>query len=417
MAELPGVKEAINLPLAGRLDLNLDMAMPNQRNGEANGSLDWTCAGCGDRRRQGEAEDRRATPCWPRASASPGCPWATSRARSPSRRGWASCRACAPVPGRRALHRGRGPPGRSGAATRTWTSTSVQALGRPAEGADKLQLMLQLAESMGKRPDGFYGFRLTGSSTAPAAVDADFALPRRGRAGFGSRAAAAAPPAAPAWRTRQGDAPPGSATTDVRTVDPRSPGANVPRYATQPRPRAPGRTGPDPIRFTRSQKVEREMPSAWAARRRLPPCRRSARDRDSSSEALAGERQHGPAGASRRRGMGSSARRSGPAGVRGVGARALGARRSSSIRRAAPARRRRWRSSLRMAARRMTLRSSRTLPGQSWRRQRGQGRRGSTRAAPSSRASSSRNCWASSGMSPGGSRSGGSTSSKPDSRW
>ena len=28
---------------------------------------------------------------------------------------------------------------------------------------DKFQLMLQLAESMGKRSDGFYGFRMTGS--------------------------------------------------------------------------------------------------------------------------------------------------------------------------------------------------------------------------------------------------------------
>ena len=91
---------------------------------------------------------------------------------------------------------------------------------------------------MGKRSDGFYGFRLTGSFARLNSVQwmQNSPFPASG-AGFGSRAAAPAPPVSPPVRRTLGAAartlePPASGPT---VVDPRAPGANAPRYATQPR--------------------------------------------------------------------------------------------------------------------------------------------------------------------------------------
>ena len=46
MSDLPGIREAINLPLGGTLDVDLDLKTPQNRNAEANGALSWTWAGC-----------------------------------------------------------------------------------------------------------------------------------------------------------------------------------------------------------------------------------------------------------------------------------------------------------------------------------------------------------------------------------
>jgi len=46
LAEIPWVKNAINLPLSGKLDLKLDVALPKQRFSEAKGQLSWACSGC-----------------------------------------------------------------------------------------------------------------------------------------------------------------------------------------------------------------------------------------------------------------------------------------------------------------------------------------------------------------------------------
>ncbi len=46
LAEIPWVKSAINLPLAGKLDLKMDVEMPKQRPSETKGTLAWTCTAC-----------------------------------------------------------------------------------------------------------------------------------------------------------------------------------------------------------------------------------------------------------------------------------------------------------------------------------------------------------------------------------
>jgi type II secretion system protein N len=46
LAEIPWVKNATNLPLAGKFDLKADMDLPKQRPSEAKGTLSWTCTSC-----------------------------------------------------------------------------------------------------------------------------------------------------------------------------------------------------------------------------------------------------------------------------------------------------------------------------------------------------------------------------------
>jgi type II secretion system protein N len=46
LAELPWIKDLINLPTSGKLDLKLDLDMPKQRLSESKGSLGWECTAC-----------------------------------------------------------------------------------------------------------------------------------------------------------------------------------------------------------------------------------------------------------------------------------------------------------------------------------------------------------------------------------
>ena len=100
------------------------------------------------------------------------------------------------------------------------------------------------------------------------------------------------------------------------------------------------------------------MPSARAAWRRLPPCRRRAQWRRCPARArrrLAGPRQRRTVLVRRLRSAGRHRRRRSARRPRAPGGLVAARASSASM---APSRR--------MAARRITLRSSRTLPGQSW---------------------------------------------------
>jgi type II secretion system protein N len=46
LAETPWVKNATNLPLAGKLDFTVDLDLPKQRPSEAKGTLSWACTSC-----------------------------------------------------------------------------------------------------------------------------------------------------------------------------------------------------------------------------------------------------------------------------------------------------------------------------------------------------------------------------------
>jgi type II secretion system protein N len=46
LAEVPWVKSAINLPISGKLEVNFAITLPKQRSSEAKGSLGWSCSAC-----------------------------------------------------------------------------------------------------------------------------------------------------------------------------------------------------------------------------------------------------------------------------------------------------------------------------------------------------------------------------------
>jgi type II secretion system protein N len=237
LVQLPGVKDAINLPLAGRLDLSLDLQKPNHRNGEASGTLSWTCAGCGI----GDGKEKLKVASNPLLAEGMSFPRI-------SLGDFAGKVAFVKGVGRLQGVHARSPDGEIFIDGEVRLADPVgysyvdlyvrfklsEALLRRA---DKLQILLQLAETMGKRSDGFYGFRLTGSFARLNSIQWMQNSPfPAGGAGFGKRAAAPAPASAPVRRTLSAAArtvePP---TNGPTVVDPRSPGANMPRYATQPR--------------------------------------------------------------------------------------------------------------------------------------------------------------------------------------
>jgi type II secretion system protein N len=163
MAELPGVKTSIGLPLAGQLSMDLDFKAPNNRNGEGSGSLEWNWGGAS----VGDGKEKLRIP---------GNPLLSEGITFPKIR-------LGDFKGKVAFTKGVGK--LSGVGARSPDGEiKIEGEVRLADplnysyvdlyvtfklsdallkANDRLQLMMQIAETMGKRPDGFYGFRLTGS--------------------------------------------------------------------------------------------------------------------------------------------------------------------------------------------------------------------------------------------------------------
>jgi type II secretion system protein N len=163
MAQLPGVKEAINLPLGGVLDLDLDLAAPNNRNGEANGNLTWKWAGMSI----GDGKEKLKIAGNPLLAEGISLP----KVRLGDFGG--------KVVFQKGVGRLQGVGGRSQDAEvriegevrladpLVYTNLDLYVTFKFSDAllksADKLQLMLQFADSTGKRADGFYGFRISGA--------------------------------------------------------------------------------------------------------------------------------------------------------------------------------------------------------------------------------------------------------------
>jgi type II secretion system protein N len=237
LAQLPGVKDAINLPLGGRLSLNLDLTKPNHRNGEATGSLSWTCAGCS----VGDGKEKlkiASNPLLAEGMSFPRMSLGDLVGKVTFQKGVGRLQGVhARSPDGELFIDGEvrlaDPVGYSYLDLYVRFKLSEALLRR----ADKLQILLQLAEGMGKRSDGFYGFRLTGSFSRLNSVQwmQNSPFPAAG-AGFGSRAEAppSAAPSVNSKRTLSATALLDRQVAGPAVVDPRAPGANTPRYATQP---------------------------------------------------------------------------------------------------------------------------------------------------------------------------------------
>lgn len=298
MADLPGIQETINLPLAGMLGMTIDLKVPMIGTGlnvrplwnEASGSVSWKCEACsiGD----GKAKLKIA-----------GNPLFAEGLSLPRLR-------LGDLAGKLAIEKGigkfqavqaRSPDGElivEGemrlADPLPLSALDVYVRFRLSDAllksADKLKLILQIAESVGKRSDGFYGFRLNGALARLGAPRWSQSSPFAGiTAGsrpsnptLGTRAIGGSPGqgGSPTFSPTYGEIPPGTVPpsppqppppSDLprpigHAVDPvLDPFANVPRYPSEgpipaplpdpvpvppveatPPPSTPGETPPDP---------------------------------------------------------------------------------------------------------------------------------------------------------------------------
>jgi type II secretion system protein N len=162
LSDLPWVKAAINLPLSGRLDLHLDEKMPGLRATATVGSLTWTCHACA----VGDGKAKLIIPGNPLLAEGLGLP----KIR------------LGDFVGRVAIDKGvgrlQGVQAKSPDVevylegeiklNQPLSSSSVDLYLRfklsdaLLKSSEKLRTIMQFAGSAGKRPDGFYGVRLSG---------------------------------------------------------------------------------------------------------------------------------------------------------------------------------------------------------------------------------------------------------------
>ncbi|HEY0709817.1 MAG TPA: type II secretion system protein GspN [Polyangia bacterium] len=263
MSDMPGVRQAINLPLAGTLNLDLDLVSPNQRNAEANGSLNWKWAGMvlGDGK---EKLKIAGNPLMAEGISLPRVRFGDFGGRVVFQKGVGKLQGVG-ARSQDAEVKIEGEVRLADPPTSTYLDLYITFKFSDAllKSADKLQLMLQFAESAGKRSDGFFGFRISGTparmspvlwqKTSPFAgsgsgrASLDGAMgssmgqvaldrPRRRDTLVASPTAAAdvgAPntPPAPPPAAEAPPAPPSEDPNDGARVKPT---ANLPRYVTEP---------------------------------------------------------------------------------------------------------------------------------------------------------------------------------------
>jgi type II secretion system protein N len=162
LAEIPGVRESINLPLTGALEMSLDLASTTGHYSDSDGALSFKCHNCvlGDGKTPLKVE---------------GNPLLAGGLTLPKVRLGDLVGRVAVVKGNAKLEgvEAKSPDGdlalegdiqlRDPLPLSTMTLYLRFRLSDTLlKSADKLQMMLQMAGSAGKRPDGFYGVRLTG---------------------------------------------------------------------------------------------------------------------------------------------------------------------------------------------------------------------------------------------------------------
>jgi type II secretion system protein N len=244
MKLMPGVKEAINLPLGGALEMALDLAQPNNRLSEAGGTLTWKCAACA----LGDGKEKLKVA---------GNPMLSEGMTLPRLR-------LGDFAGKVVFDKGLGrlqgvqaksPDGEIYVEGEVRLSDPVNASylnlyvrfklsDALLKSNDKLQVVMQLVESMGKRPDGYYGFLLTGPLGSPGPIRWSKTSPfgaggsRGGRGAMNEAPGPSYEPAAPRppgsrFTGAPTAAPTNSGTEDPDLVDPaKTPNANLPKYVT-----------------------------------------------------------------------------------------------------------------------------------------------------------------------------------------
>jgi type II secretion system protein N len=246
MAEIPGVKEAINLPLGGKLGLSIDLGMPGGKVAAADGPVRWTCAACviGD----GKAKLKIAgNPMLAEGLSLPRLKLGDFTGRINFDKGVGKLQGVQAKSSDGELYI-EGEVRLADPLQYSQVDLYIRFKLSDAfiKSSDKLPLMLQFIE-MGKRPDGYYGLRLQGSlsrlgppqwlKTSPFAGAGAAPTPRPSSArpaNVPARVMGGAPTAVPA-------------TPPERIVDPlKEPNANLPRYPSPPPTPEPALPPPAP---------------------------------------------------------------------------------------------------------------------------------------------------------------------------
>lgn len=162
IAGLPGVKQAINLPLSGKLGFSSDLKLPMGHLSEGAGAIAWKCAECAI----GDGKEKlkiAGNPLLAEGLTLPRVRLGDFEGRINVEKGTGKLLGVhAKSPDGEVIIEGevslRDPPGAS--VVRLYLQFKVSDV--LVKSSDKLQLLLQLAEANGKRPDGFYGVMLTG---------------------------------------------------------------------------------------------------------------------------------------------------------------------------------------------------------------------------------------------------------------
>jgi type II secretion system protein N len=202
LSELPWVKAAINLPLFGTLEMKLDEKMPGLRAAATVGSLTWTCRACA----LGDGKAKLIIPGNPLLAEGLGLP----KIR------------LGDFVGRVAIDKGVGrlqgvqsksPDGElfvegeiklndSLASSSLDLYVRFKLSDALLKSSEKLRTIMEIAAAGGKRPDGLYGFRISGPLThlgAPVwTKTSPFGAPASGPKPLPARAVAALPPPPPA---------------------------------------------------------------------------------------------------------------------------------------------------------------------------------------------------------------------------
>ena len=261
LAEIPWVKNAINLPLSGKFDGKLELGLPKQRLSEAKGTLTWACAACA----LGDGKAKLVIASNPMLAEGLGLP--------KIRLGDFS--------GKVVIDKGVGR-----LQNVQFKSQDIEAtvegeihLAQPIatshfdlyvrfklsdsllRSSEKLRTIMDLTAQMGKRPDGFIGFRAAGSfqnmstvqwlKTSPFAstsVPAKPAPPVRPVPGAPPAPPPAAPAPQPGMPPAPGPAPPPAppAAPPIVAQDPAPPPASPPPPAPTTEPPPPPAPAPAP---------------------------------------------------------------------------------------------------------------------------------------------------------------------------
>ncbi len=234
LADLPGVKEAINLPLAGALTFDVDLATTGKKLGEAAGQVSWTCAACAI----GDGKAKLKVAGNPLLAEGLGLPRLRLGDLSGSvvfEKGVGKLKAV----------QARSPDGELRvegeirladplALSRVDLYITFRLSEPLLKSADKLQILLQIAEPMGKRPDGMYGLQLAG--TFGHLGPPRWAKSSPFSAAAGARSPVARPglrPSAPSFAPSFPPPPAGRSPSDEAVNPALDPTANMPRYPTE----------------------------------------------------------------------------------------------------------------------------------------------------------------------------------------